>query len=69
MPISGVVCIVKYVHSVVASVNLDQIARDLDFNALQENLTNIAFCNIELELVRCIILSILSAQKIIFGQV
>ena len=34
-----------------ASVNLDQIARDLDFNALQENLTNIAFCNIELELV------------------
>ncbi|XP_067948960.1 cilium assembly protein DZIP1L-like isoform X2 [Watersipora subatra] len=33
-----------------ASVNLEQIARDLDFNALQENLTNIAFCNIEMEL-------------------
>ena len=34
-----------------ASVNLDHIARDLDFDSLQENLSNIAFCNIELELV------------------
>lgn len=34
-----------------ASVNLDQITRDLDFEALQSNLTNIAFCNVELELV------------------
>lgn len=38
---------------VLASANLDQIARDLDFDALQDNLTNIAFCNVELELVRC----------------
>lgn len=35
----------------IASVDVDQIARMMDFNALQENITNITFCNIEAELV------------------
>ncbi|XP_064615203.1 LOW QUALITY PROTEIN: cilium assembly protein DZIP1L-like [Liolophura sinensis] len=34
----------------IASVDVDQIARNMDFNALQENITNITFCNIEAEL-------------------
>ena len=34
-----------------ASVDVEQISRTLDFNALQENIINITFCNIESELV------------------
>lgn len=34
-----------------ASVDVEQISRTLDFNALQENIMNITFCNIESELV------------------
>ena len=35
-----------------ASVDIEHISRTLDFNALQENIMNITFCNIETELVR-----------------
>ncbi|OWF49665.1 zinc finger protein Dzip1-like [Mizuhopecten yessoensis] len=34
----------------IASVDINQIAQTLDFNALQENIMNITFCNIEAEL-------------------
>ncbi|XP_071085075.1 cilium assembly protein DZIP1L-like isoform X1 [Haliotis cracherodii] len=34
----------------IASVDVDHISRTLDFNALQENIMNITFCNIETEL-------------------
>ncbi|KAK7482854.1 hypothetical protein BaRGS_00025887 [Batillaria attramentaria] len=33
-----------------ASIDVEQISRTLDFNALQENIMNITFCNIESEL-------------------
>ncbi|KAL8624507.1 hypothetical protein ACOMHN_053050 [Nucella lapillus] len=33
-----------------ASIDVEQISRTLDFNALQENIMNITFCNIETEL-------------------
>lgn len=35
----------------IASVDVDQVARTLDFSALQENIMNLTFCNIEAELV------------------
>ena len=35
----------------ISSVDLDHISRTLDFNALQENILNITFCNIEAEMV------------------
>nr|XP_022339431.1 zinc finger protein Dzip1-like isoform X2 [Crassostrea virginica] len=34
----------------IASVDVDQVARTLDFSALQENIMNLTFCNIEAEL-------------------
>ncbi|XP_063429640.1 cilium assembly protein DZIP1L-like [Mytilus trossulus] len=34
----------------ISSVDLDHISRTLDFNALQENILNITFCNIESEM-------------------
>ncbi|XP_061194071.1 cilium assembly protein DZIP1-like isoform X2 [Saccostrea echinata] len=34
----------------IASVDVDQVARTLDFNALQDNIMNLTFCNIEAEL-------------------
>ncbi|ESO83867.1 hypothetical protein LOTGIDRAFT_236380 [Lottia gigantea] len=34
----------------IASIDVDQISRTLDFNALQENIMNLTFCNIESEL-------------------
>ncbi|XP_055954593.1 cilium assembly protein DZIP1 [Patella vulgata] len=34
----------------IASIDIDQISRTLDFNALQENIMNLTFCNIESEL-------------------
>ncbi|XP_053404579.1 cilium assembly protein DZIP1L-like isoform X4 [Mercenaria mercenaria] len=34
----------------IASVDIDAVARTLDFNALQDNIMNITFCNIEAEL-------------------
>ena len=36
----------------VASCDVDAIARNLDFHALQENIANVTFCNIEAEVVR-----------------
>lgn len=33
-----------------ASVDIDRISRDLEFNVLQDNIANVAFCNIECEL-------------------
>lgn len=36
----------------IASIDIDTVARTLDFNALQDNIMNITFCNIEAELVR-----------------
>lgn len=35
----------------IASIDVDQVARTLDFNALQDNIMNLTFCNIEAELV------------------
>lgn len=35
----------------IASIDTDAISRTLDFNALQDNIMNITFCNIEAELV------------------
>lgn len=34
-----------------ASVDVDAISRNVDFNALQDNIINVAFCSIESELV------------------
>ena len=33
----------------VASVDVDRIARGMDFQALQQNIMNITFCNIQSE--------------------
>jgi len=35
----------------VAAADVNSIAQTLDFDALQDNITNIAFCDIEQELV------------------
>ena len=35
-----------------AAVDVNRIARELDFKSLQENIMNITFCNIEAEMVR-----------------
>lgn len=35
----------------IASIDIETVARTLDFNALQDNIMNITFCNIEAELV------------------
>ena len=35
----------------IASIDTDAISRTLDFNALQDNIMNITFCNLEAELV------------------
>ena len=35
----------------IASIDIDNVARTLDFNALQDNIMNITFCSIEAELV------------------
>ena len=35
----------------IASLDIDSVTRTLDFNALQDNIQNITFCNIEAELV------------------
>ena len=34
-----------------AAVDVDRIARDMDFQALQDNLEQITFCNIDSEVV------------------
>ncbi len=34
-----------------AAVDVDRIARDMDFQALQDNLEQITFCNIDAEIV------------------
>ena len=33
----------------VASVDVDRIAREMDFQALQQNIMNVTFCNIQSE--------------------
>ena len=35
-----------------ASINIEQVSRNLDISSLQKNLTNIAFCDIEAEDLR-----------------
>ena len=37
-----------------ASADVDSISRTLDFNTLQDNIMNVAFCNIEAEVVSVI---------------
>jgi len=37
---------------VLASVDVDAVARNMDFITLQDNIMNITFCNIESELAR-----------------
>ena len=36
-----------------AALDVDRLARDLDFQVLQDNIEQIALCNIEAEVVRC----------------
>lgn len=43
----------------VASCDVDSIARNLDFHALQENIANVTFCNIEAEVVSDVIMSLI----------
>ena len=38
-----------YVHLGVASVDVDRIAREMDFQALQQNIMNVTFSNIQSE--------------------
>ena len=33
----------------VASVDVDRIAREMDFQALQQNIMNVTFCNVQSE--------------------
>ena len=35
----------------IASIDMDQVQNNLDFNILQSNINNITFCNIENEMV------------------
>ena len=46
--------------SVAAAADVDCIAQTLDFDALQDNIANIAFCDIEQELVCMSHLSIIT---------
>ena len=41
-----------------AAVDVNRIARELDFKSLQENIMNITFCNIEAEMVRLWLINI-----------
>jgi len=43
-----------------ASVDVDAVARNMDFVTLQDNVMNITFCNIETELVCIHLLSLIS---------
>ena len=36
-----------------ASVDVDKIAREMDFQSLQQNIMNVTFCNIESEVSVC----------------
>ena len=42
-----------------ASIDVDAVARNMDFVTLQDNVMNITFCNIESELVRISLLNFL----------
>ncbi len=50
---SGAVLDFKYLccNVFVAAADVDTITRNMDFNALQENIMNITFCSIESEVV------------------
>ena len=39
-------------HLPTASVDVDRIARDMDFQSLQQNMMNVTFCNIESEVLK-----------------
>ena len=41
----------------VASVDVDRIAREMDFQALQQNVMNVTFCNIQSEVKLCVCVS------------
>ncbi len=34
-----------------ASVDIDRITKEMDFQALQQNIMNITFCNVQMEVV------------------
>ena len=38
-------------YKIAAAADVDNIARTLDFNTLQDNIMNITFCSVESELV------------------
>ena len=40
---------VDFVLFVTASVDIDRVVRDMDFQTLQQNIFNVAFCNIDAE--------------------
>lgn len=40
---------IKFTLLYVASVDVDRIAKEMDFHTLQQNIMNITFCNIETE--------------------
>ena len=64
---AGVYQLLKYV--VVASVDVDAVARNMDFVTLQDNVMNITFCNIESELVCLSVTYCLSISSLTFFAV
>ena len=42
---------IEYVFCISAAIDLDSISRNPDFNVLQDNILNVAFCSIESEIV------------------
>lgn len=40
-----------YVFTFIASVDVDRIAKEMDFQVLQQNIMNVTFCNIETEVI------------------
>ena len=49
---------------VLASVDVEAVARNMDFVTLQDNVMNITFCNIESELARLLFTYFLCAQSV-----
>lgn len=41
----AITCVILYL----ASVDVDRIAKEMDFQALQQNIVNVTFCNIQAE--------------------
>ena len=40
---------VVYLFMLIASVDIDRVVREMDFQTLQQNIFNVAFCNIDAE--------------------